>query len=442
MDEIDYRIYLDEFKKFKLIQKKQKQRGLNDFNPLTVVLKYSDEVRLHSRMIGSLLNPKGKHYQETLFLEKFLKTLNLDQWGLDLMTTTVKVEYKDIDLYITDGVKHIIIENKIWADDQPCQIIKYINIVMEENSDGINIKEEEDGYILVDENTLQVVYITPRGKEVPFGHNIDEKGYIYFDGGKDTDVNEALLQCSKRPNTKKYVPRGLNKYKVKYKKITYKDILNWLYSSQKEIRNIINLNESLEQYIDVVKKVNKTYKGNVMSFKEYVQDRQNDMKLQELYELKNEIDNLLSELLFDFFNLEIDGLINVNDKMKVKYKDLIYSKDKCKRWFSKQRQVKDFGTFFKLDDQYLLFVAIGKSYIQHGIVKHDNYEIKILSEVDREHMPSMMKLRKWKNRKLNWYSCLEPKPLLENLDILDVNGKNKFIDKVKLSIKSLNEIDL
>ncbi len=270
MEELDYEDIFDNFKKFQDIQKKQKQRGLNDFNILTTVLKYSDEVRLHSRMIGNLLNPNAKHYQDTLFLEEFLKIIGLDTWGLNLSSTTVSIEYKDIDLYITDGDKHIIIENKIWAEDQPCQIMKYINIIVEENKENIDITQKEDGHIKLDENVLQVIYLTPRAKEVSSAHKKDDKGYIYFDGGKNRDANDALLKCSKRKNTKSYVPEGLKKYKAKYQKITYKDILLWLEKSQNEVKNITNLNEVIQQYIDVVERVNENYKGNVMKLKEYV----------------------------------------------------------------------------------------------------------------------------------------------------------------------------
>jgi len=128
-----YRDFCEKVKKFKTIQAQQKEEGLNDFNLLTTVRKYHDEVYLHSAMIGTLLNPDEKHYQNTLFLEMFLKVIGLEKWGLNLNTICVRIEYKNIDLYITDGTKHIIIENKIFAEDQPCQVTKYINIIVDEN---------------------------------------------------------------------------------------------------------------------------------------------------------------------------------------------------------------------------------------------------------------------------------------------------------------------
>ena len=172
-------------------------------------------------MIGNLLNPNAKHYQDSLFLEQFLKIIELDKWRLNLSNTTVSIEYKDIDLYITDGDKHIIIENKIWAEDQPCQIMKYINIIVEENKDSMNLSHIEFDHIILDENVLQVIYLTPRIKDVSSAHEIDNKGYIYFHGIENADTE--LSKCSKRNNTELLVPAGLKKYKAKYKKITYRE---------------------------------------------------------------------------------------------------------------------------------------------------------------------------------------------------------------------------
>ncbi|MBX0332941.1 PD-(D/E)XK nuclease family protein [Pontibacter sp. HSC-14F20] len=53
-------------------QKLEKQEGFNIFS---VLRSHSDEVRVHSRFIAELLNPKGSHGQGTLFLNLFLNEL-------------------------------------------------------------------------------------------------------------------------------------------------------------------------------------------------------------------------------------------------------------------------------------------------------------------------------------------------------------------------------
>lgn len=272
-----YTSFFEEIKKFKEKQQQQKQRGLNDFNLLSTVRNYHDEVYLHSTMIGALLDPKGLHYQDTLFVENFLDVLKLKDFELELNNITVLVEYHDIDLYITDSNKHIIIENKIWAADQPCQIIKYINIIKEENDLYVDDdKKIEDIYVL---------YLTPDDtKKVSFEHVIRNK-YISF----KIDGNDKLDECSKRENTKNLVPNGLKNYQVKYKKINYKDdILNWLRLCLEEVQNITNLNESVKQYISVVEMVNNNYKGKIMSLSEKLEDEENFAIAYDVYKVFNE----------------------------------------------------------------------------------------------------------------------------------------------------------
>ncbi|WP_418139566.1 PD-(D/E)XK nuclease family protein [Oceanimonas smirnovii] len=115
-------------------QAAQKRQGLNDFNLLGSVLSVNDEVRLHTRFIYALLNPEGRHYQGTRFLELFLQTIGRANW-LDLSSVIVRKEHcpngrgEQIDIYITDGTRQILIENKLNAQDQPRQVARYLEAV-------------------------------------------------------------------------------------------------------------------------------------------------------------------------------------------------------------------------------------------------------------------------------------------------------------------------
>ena len=63
--------YINFFEKIKLFkeeQKKQKQRGLNDYNMVNVVRKENSEVGMHSNVIYSLTDSNGLHYQDDLFM--------------------------------------------------------------------------------------------------------------------------------------------------------------------------------------------------------------------------------------------------------------------------------------------------------------------------------------------------------------------------------------
>jgi len=229
----NYEHFFESVLEFKKRQAAQKQRGLNNYNILTSVLSHTDEVRLHSRMIFSLLDIDGDHYQGSLFLEIFLDTLNIKEFTLVADNCSVYKEYQNIDIYITDGYKHIIIENKIDAVDQDAQIKRYLNTVIKENDN-------------LDYQDILVIYLT---KE------------------KRKPSKESLVNLEVNDN---YITQN-NEQLSLYKSIDYRnEILNWLNKCRYEVQNITNLNEAIKQYIDVVKMVNKTYKGKAMNLSDYI----------------------------------------------------------------------------------------------------------------------------------------------------------------------------
>ncbi|WP_417316280.1 PD-(D/E)XK nuclease family protein [Cycloclasticus pugetii] len=123
-----------ELEAFEDQQAEQKKQGLNDFNLLSSVLSANDEVRLHTRFIYSLLNPRGTHYQGARFLELFLDAIGRQNW-LELSSISVLKEHSpagqgdQIDLWITDGKRQIVIENKLNAQDQCRQVARYLEVV-------------------------------------------------------------------------------------------------------------------------------------------------------------------------------------------------------------------------------------------------------------------------------------------------------------------------
>ena len=96
-----YQEFFNKLAKFKALQNQQRRRGLNDYNPLSIVLKINDEVRLHSRMLHSFLDPNGEHYQGSLFLDKFLEGLGIKEFNFDAKNALVSKEHNNMDLYIS-----------------------------------------------------------------------------------------------------------------------------------------------------------------------------------------------------------------------------------------------------------------------------------------------------------------------------------------------------
>lgn len=157
-----YQEFFDEFEKaYKEYENKVKERrarGIHDYNVFDVL--DTKEVK-HSKFIASLLDPKGLHYQGDLFLREFINACGISDFGLDTSNAQVYREHENIDIYITDDNKHIIIENKICnANDQDKQIYRYIETIKKENSS----KNENSS---LDNDGILVLYLTPNDGKTP-----------------------------------------------------------------------------------------------------------------------------------------------------------------------------------------------------------------------------------------------------------------------------------
>lgn len=79
----------------------------------------------HSRILYKLLCAHGKEKHQ--FLNMFLESVGLDI-ELNINKVEIKVESEHIDVLIYDGVKYIIVENKVnHACDQDRQLVRYID---------------------------------------------------------------------------------------------------------------------------------------------------------------------------------------------------------------------------------------------------------------------------------------------------------------------------
>ena len=202
---------------------RQRAMGKHDYNIFTLFHGFSDEVNLHSNFIASLLDPNGDHYKGDLFLKLFLETCGIDDFSIDTSRATVFKEFKHIDIYISDGKKHIILENKVYAKDQPTQIARYIETIKGEGAKESDRVKDED---------ICVLYLHPDGK-LP-----DDQSF--------GDYHAKLL--GENPS-------------IKFKVISYgKEILEWIDRCKNEVSNLTDLNVFLSQYKDVIEMIYNRYK--------------------------------------------------------------------------------------------------------------------------------------------------------------------------------------
>ena len=139
------------------LQKEEKEgENFNVFSALNIC---SDEMRLHSRLLATLFNPKANHGLGNEFLREFLVTaIKEDENYITHCNESIAERYVGevtettggrIDIILEDGKHGIIIENKIYACDQPNQLLRYYNY----------------GVKQFGENNFKLVYLTLYGSE-------------------------------------------------------------------------------------------------------------------------------------------------------------------------------------------------------------------------------------------------------------------------------------
>lgn len=157
----------------------QRIKDGDTFNVFSILGLQSYEVRTHSAFIGELLSPTGSHGCNDKLLAAFLKSVpaladfvfNTKNAEVTLeasigTTNKMMTEGGRIDLLIKSGNKVIVIENKIYADDQKNQMKRYQNFCQQYddyrllylNLDGIEPSEDSIVDMVLDEDYHIISY--------------------------------------------------------------------------------------------------------------------------------------------------------------------------------------------------------------------------------------------------------------------------------------------
>lgn len=272
----------------------------------------------HSNILGFLLNPFEKHHHPE-FGDYFLKLLKSK--GLNLKGNKISYvkredstdEARRIDLFLETDRDCIIIENKIFAEDQANQVSDYLTFLEERKN----------------ENSVFIVYLSPFGKD-PTEKSICPEDLLYL------------------------------KKQQRYVALSYSvDILDWLNNLKiKECESV--LQAGIIQYIDIVKAItnqrkevfdmNQEIAKELLSVYGALSREELKEKMITLYEFQNNINLVL------FINFFEDIFKESNGKMLLicngnEYQNLLEWKDSVI-----QCQVK-FGVRYHCEDEVLdLFV--------------------------------------------------------------------------------------
>ncbi len=207
------------------------------FNIFTILRKASDEVAVHSRFLAELLNPNGSHGMlifQRLFIEKVINaTIETNtqkyQWQREKISSNTHFncffeqsqgKFGRIDILLENEEQIIVIENKIYADEQKKQLERYYNACIEKGFRHENI------YIL----------------------------YLNLYGGEISNYGKGNLS------------------KHDFAQISYKDdILSWLeYCLETDkVKQFPHIEQTIIQYYTLIKKL--THTGTKSMTKQHIE---------------------------------------------------------------------------------------------------------------------------------------------------------------------------
>lgn len=230
----------------KKYEEKAKESGEN-YNVFNILGLSTREVRTHSAFIADLLDPEGLHGEGSIFLELFIEQIK-SKINFEIKNSAynnAKIEKEkyiseknndnteggDMDIVIEIDNKAIIIENKIYAVDQKCQLVRYYNY-------GISLYSKNDFallYLTLDEQEASNCSIDCNDKDCIEKKENNEK------------VKEIKIELPKKTRLDK---------NIDFINITYKeDIKNWLEKCLKQTEDKTFFTETLKQYINLVKQL-------------------------------------------------------------------------------------------------------------------------------------------------------------------------------------------
>lgn len=179
------------------------------FNVFSIMRMESDEVYTHSAIIAEFLNPNGLHGGGDVYLKKFMQSIPaLQEMDFDTANVVVKIEYTigditpdykqggRIDILLRSKDKAIIIENKIYAEDQEKQLYRYMQYAQSKKFSNYHI-----------------LYLTLGGKPASEGslYEMEKDSYIQISYRKT--ISDWLEKCIEISADKPMVHETLVQYR-------------------------------------------------------------------------------------------------------------------------------------------------------------------------------------------------------------------------------------
>ncbi len=253
--------------------KKEQSKNGGSFNICSILRQHNDEVNLHSKFIYELINLEGSHLQGDKFLKLFiieaLEIMDFEFKDLKICREDLTDENRRIDFTIESSNYLIGIEMKIDATDQNKQIYSYYKELEKRN-----IKSKKN---------IKLYYLTKYG-------------------------NEPTKQSLHTLESKQY------------NLLSFNIDIEWWLNKCIEKTNILKLQESIKQYLEVIHKITGQRPKELENKMDTLITKPEDIKI--LHNISQDYPRIWAKKEADFWNelynkvckMTINGVKNIDNK--------------------------------------------------------------------------------------------------------------------------------
>ena len=310
---------IGEIQKKQIIKQTEVYRRGEKFNVFNVLGLWSEEVRLHSAMLAELLNPEGSHGCREAFLKIFLNEVvqidisdHINELNKAITTTEFYIssinddgtEGGRIDILIempqNSCIPSLIIENKIYASDQPNQLLRYYNFAKNRYHSSENFK---------------ILYLTLYGSDASSQSTGQDITFDYTRISYAQDILKWLEHCAAIAYDKPKVRETIIQYRNLLTQITAyymnekNPIVDEITSSEANLKNAVLI---CSYQNDIIKKA---ISGPILKALEYIR-KAAEQQTQLTIELKsNDFTEKSGKLDWSFSYF----IINDNKKVRLSY---------------------------------------------------------------------------------------------------------------------------
>lgn len=330
-----YKLFLENInlidKKYQILKSKDE-----NFNIFSILRNEYDEVNLHSKFIVELIKNKTYGYK---FLILFLKKIGIDFFEIKDYQVFGEYTVKNngridilIKIYSKIEKKVIVLENKIYAEDQFQQLKRYYDSMVRE---GYKDKE------------IEIVYLTLFGQAPSEESILGLKGKNIIEISYKNEIIEWIEELIKEVAQNPIMRETLVQYKNLLEKLTNSEEKDFM----KELKEMILLNQ---EYLNIAWKL-----------PDIVESIKVDLQLKFWQKLEEKLDVSLKE----------KGFLKENS---LPFPNYHYSKENIEKFYRNMKKNRWFGLMYFIKE----IENRGKLYLRIEVEENIYYGFRIIDNLN------------------------------------------------------------